>query len=630
MFIRSVLAGFVCVLLVLCSGMSGSSAATIPNSYEQGLAHRDSGDWQKAIETWLAAKDSTRQPREIDPRIGFAFIELVAEKKAEPYYDKASEMYLWAFEQEDLKQYEETIREEIAGLSPIMSKDEGTEWLELLEKGDPKLNDRIRGFWTRADPIPTTETNERLVEHWRRIAHAREKYTREKTTVYGTDDRGLVFVKYGPPDVAAEGKLGVDQFELMRWFPTDFLLRQEIQRYNTLPEFEIWVYHNLGREESTVFVFGKRSGLGKFGLRYGIEAFIPNRAFSRRSTKTTDGVLPGAMLQLMFYRELIDVDMFFLNRYRELEAIWANSRAGGLLSPNYDRIKGIINHYKNEDKATIDFEFMPATKTNTLEGLEALELKYKRFRHLDEANHPLLTLMTAATSLHYGDIDHTLFFREARKSKYKQRHFLVVHDEAWHRKERHIGYPAMHNTNTSVFSLQQNSQTDFYTLVAEKTVLEHRSEKLQAEDIPDTASVVGIGTLLLGEVPPLQTDSTRFEISDIVFGVETPGHLDRAEYYPFPVIPKDPVKRSDSLKIYFEAYHLTTPVLVEYRIEEKKEGEDGRAVLTGRVELNRSRENVIDLDVSHLSAGDYILKCSVTSAQTGEKKTRSAAFRVIG
>ncbi|MDE2890226.1 MAG: GWxTD domain-containing protein [Gemmatimonadota bacterium] len=52
-------------------------------------------------------------------------------------------------------------------------------------------------FWNRRDPTPLTPENERLLEHYRRVAHALEHYTRPDG---GWDKRGEVFIRLGNPD----------------------------------------------------------------------------------------------------------------------------------------------------------------------------------------------------------------------------------------------------------------------------------------------------------------------------------------------------------------------------------------------------------------------------------------------
>ena len=82
------------------------------------------GNWQGALETWSAATDSFRQQGVGDPRIGLAFIELTTEKQATQFYEQASRAYFWGFGLNELGPYEEAVREEIAGVSPLLPKRE--------------------------------------------------------------------------------------------------------------------------------------------------------------------------------------------------------------------------------------------------------------------------------------------------------------------------------------------------------------------------------------------------------------------------------------------------------------------------------------------------------------------------
>ncbi|MDE2886744.1 MAG: tetratricopeptide repeat protein [Gemmatimonadota bacterium] len=52
-------------------------------------------------------------------------------------------------------------------------------------------------FWVWQDPAPASAANERLVEHYRRVALARENHGKHK---FPWDDRGEVYVRFGEPD----------------------------------------------------------------------------------------------------------------------------------------------------------------------------------------------------------------------------------------------------------------------------------------------------------------------------------------------------------------------------------------------------------------------------------------------
>jgi GWxTD domain-containing protein len=52
-------------------------------------------------------------------------------------------------------------------------------------------------FWVWQDPAPVSAANERMVEHYRRVAAARENHGKHR---FPWDDRGEVYVRFGEPD----------------------------------------------------------------------------------------------------------------------------------------------------------------------------------------------------------------------------------------------------------------------------------------------------------------------------------------------------------------------------------------------------------------------------------------------
>ena len=52
-------------------------------------------------------------------------------------------------------------------------------------------------FWNKRDPTPTTNLNERVLEHFRRVWFVRHHFS---TGVQPYDDRGIIYLRYGQPD----------------------------------------------------------------------------------------------------------------------------------------------------------------------------------------------------------------------------------------------------------------------------------------------------------------------------------------------------------------------------------------------------------------------------------------------
>jgi len=80
-------------------------------------------------------------------------------------------------------------------LGLVLSSGESEEWTALSEAGREEYR---RRYWEIRDPDPQTATNERLLEHWIRIAYARIEFGREE---WPWDARGEAYVRYGEPDV---------------------------------------------------------------------------------------------------------------------------------------------------------------------------------------------------------------------------------------------------------------------------------------------------------------------------------------------------------------------------------------------------------------------------------------------
>ena len=67
----------------------------------------------------------------------------------------------------------------------------------------------FRTFWSRLDPAPVTEANERLLEHYRRVAYAREFFG---TLRFPWDARGEAYIRYGAPDhVSNSGNIQLER-----------------------------------------------------------------------------------------------------------------------------------------------------------------------------------------------------------------------------------------------------------------------------------------------------------------------------------------------------------------------------------------------------------------------------------
>jgi GWxTD domain-containing protein len=253
----SVLVLFVYLFTVGFEQNQEISATQTPQDdfYEQGVKLRDAGDWEQALKVWWQGRNALEQQGLTDPRIGIAFIQLATEMKAKKYYGTASDMYFWGLSPDAIPEYVDVIRQECSRIEPWLEDEELEKWRLSLEQNDVStIVKRIKQFWLARDPTPATEGNERLLLHWERIAFAGEHFKKTTNSPYGTDDRGLVYVICGEPT------------------------RKTCGHFDTVddnPEYEVWIYESLDPEPLLIFMFGKNVTTGIYGIRYGLEDFVP-------------------------------------------------------------------------------------------------------------------------------------------------------------------------------------------------------------------------------------------------------------------------------------------------------------------------------------------------------------------
>lgn len=115
------------------------------------------------------------------------------------YMLELAEVYL---ERKDYKKAETLFATYIAGLNArermpyedisLLASERETETFKQAKDRQVLLQQ----FWKRRDPTPITDVNERRVEHFRRVAHAREHFG---SAVFPWDRRGEIYVRYGTP-----------------------------------------------------------------------------------------------------------------------------------------------------------------------------------------------------------------------------------------------------------------------------------------------------------------------------------------------------------------------------------------------------------------------------------------------
>jgi GWxTD domain-containing protein len=136
------------------------------------------------------AQDKTQAPTAAKP-----------ETVAKPMTEKEKKKQEARLKKELETPYKKWLNEEV---TYIISDEERKAFGRL--NTDEEREQFIEQFWLRRDPTPDTEENEYREEHYRRIAYANETFA---SGVPGwKTDRGMIYIKFGPPDEREEHSSG--------------------------------------------------------------------------------------------------------------------------------------------------------------------------------------------------------------------------------------------------------------------------------------------------------------------------------------------------------------------------------------------------------------------------------------
>lgn len=190
-----------------------------------GHIYQKQGNYEKAIEAYkqgVLADITDTWPL---IRIALAYMELnKPEEASEAFYAGLNDIRL-----------EKNILRLFMDVRDIATKEE-VAWWDTLKRREDKL-EFLRVFWKRRDPNPTNIINERLIEHYRRLEYAQAHFTRSRPPYY--DDRGMVYIRWGKPDVRYIGKPRQSIKENETWVYDKIQSGLTIDFVNMGAEFEI-------------------------------------------------------------------------------------------------------------------------------------------------------------------------------------------------------------------------------------------------------------------------------------------------------------------------------------------------------------------------------------------------------
>jgi len=664
------------LLFVLFTAISNATAQTseAETYLQKALNLEMNGEFEKALQKLADAKKNLETPH---PDLAHEYLRISTEHGEKAHYKLASVLFEWAYKYEYTSLDTAAIARELERMKPVISDDKYENWLALLRQEDPAIISRMAAFWKSMDPTPDTYHNERLLEHWERIAYARENFVLKELPPYGTDERGPVYVKYGEPDREFSDYLEAEYgqvLNLLRRFVNgsnyDLLaMMEDIMAYHHEPFVEIWSYDKPVKEmeHNLIHIFGENA-VGEFGKLNSIENVLSRGAlsfssnYSRRSTVRDLGffqdvslsfITPGAILQYHYYMQLYGFDLYFSEALNSLE-----SGLDDDIDSSSQNFVGQQNRSNNIWKLMESQESAPVTESTEIKKLPEIPIEVFPYRILDENEDPAFVVF----------LESDPFFAIVEDISRNMDRFRNEEDQSVLNTENYLkNYMLVHGVhvldgefNTVALSTYQpdiqfnqnleriKSGSVFVLPYKENeginlkffTYLRNTDDKTISPEINIfTNEYRGLGILEKEQPEPLDVKPGELTVSDLIIGygkVEEPGDA----MFPFTVSNDKKIARGENLMIHYEVYQLKQDedglgkFEVEYELIQKKffglankNRDDLNVTLDFTLEGSRFVDN-IEIETAGLSEGTYELKMVFKDVHSGESIEKSSKLEI--
>lgn len=650
---------------------------------EKGLQEKKEGKFAEALKTWEEARVALPTP---SLAVAIEHIQLSTEQELTDAYHISSAMYFWALSASESAELDsEIIRLELDMLEPILSAGTFKEMRKAFQDTPNKALPLIQQFWASVDPTPNTPYNERLIEHWERIAFARRTYKITRSSIYNTDDRGNTYVAYGEPNFVRRGEFNLSSYNVRNLVLSRIQMLDPASRAELVPDsldagarldevyaermedrifefagsrrYEVWVYttHGLERKANNVFIFGDTAIKG-YAEATTIDDFIPSSAFtlSKRfaisELEVDFGITPAVIIQHEYLKEFSTIDHLFANAYSRI--------IDNFFRTGEPPRKSQAFLYKSDHIQTVRQIKSIAPKEVSTYGNDfpTIPVSAHPYRFIDENNRPYsIVYMESypqgsfvidsgrnAESMFKNPLDSALNVF----SYYSFTHGAQIRDENWKLLDTQKDFPdiivdpyVQSPASESVFILPHIGEEAVQVLYAE---LKNKHPETEPYiDSPFPKSLRGIGSVRQKQGKPLRLDESRLEMSDIIFGHDfeegTEGVL-----VPFTPLHNKEVPLGDNLALHYQVYHLEQGLddisrfEIEFEITKKQKFLDilrkdpprYSLTLNQQTDKNYFREN-LEVETNNLEKGNYTLRLTIKDTIRNQTVERKIDFKVI-
>lgn len=607
-----------CVLPLLFFGFSPVKSGPVlndtddsPKYYREGMAELEKGNYREAISIWEKAREEQSEP---SFRIGQRAVSVAAEHDLEEKYRKASELYYWGLADTSITEDREEVLKELEYMRPLLELSDFSAYKDRVEEGDASVLKEILRYWEKADPTPLTEYNERLIEHWDRIAYSRNNYATNDGE--DLDDRADIYIRYGSPYFEKEGQLRynstiVNTLLTRRFGPMstrDNLSNREMvqkdQRFNLESYvrqmhrnsfYEIWIYESLTNdEESTIFIFGTINGSTKYRKMKSIEDFIPNEAFRDYTPASSDSynirqamnqnaqggntqggdamsisdynqtlsnsvppqnITPALIFQIMYYQQFAALDRFFGEAFDRMERRFSNTNLQ--ISPSLARQ---YQHTHTGELIEIERRAPREQSTYAFE-LPAMPMEAHAYRFIDENSEPYLKIFLESNPRdagYYDQLTSNNRLNPAAWNNYLLAQGVVVLDEEGNEiEERRTNTTLSPDRISGITSVFDVKRADSGASLIAGSHLETKGGAADSSFQEASSFASGVKAVSREEItPPEALPGHRLVLSDILIGYESEGREPRNEFVPFTVSHERVIPEGENVSLYYELYNL--------------------------------------------------------------------------
>lgn len=670
------------ILLFISLGfLVGAQSTDLESIWEKGKKAEQEGDYERALKIWETAKPANEDVTQIaDPRIGFDYIQLVTQQSMTEYYRDAVGFYMWGITKGCKPQHKEILSTELERLAPIIDEQDYDNLESNIKTDLNSFCQQLVTLWEKMDPTLSNDFNERLLEHWERIAYAKEHFQRSKNTIYNTDERGLIYVRLGEPDIKKNGTMQFNYGLVRSWLQdikdsqshsgismgsfggdsagssgaffaqagNEYYQVEKITREALLthryPYYEIWVYRDLNesKHNNLVYIFGQDGDDGSFGLRSSLDEMIPNSAFRRGQNKGL--VTSGLILQLLFYEQTSQIDTYFEEAFNDLET--------RILTRNglNRRTSYIVQDQNRNELATKQFK-APVQETSILDNISNIDIRSYQYRFLDKNNKPVLGIFVESQP------QKSIILDQVKEKNYSISNYRLINqlvsvadEDGVIDKQKQIsniyieGEGSADNMQQSVAYFETPNVAAGIDQIINVELQDQNKDSLRVTEKIFLNNIRAIGITNTTQPEPLSTDKNVLELSDILLGIsEENPEVKATGPADFVVIHDKKIPENTDLMIHFQVYHLspqasgTNKFRVEYQVTKENKGFFKRVFGTkNEVGLTLNFEtldtyyiNNLGIDTTPFEPGNYELSLKILEPATNREISRKVTFTIV-